>query len=370
MADAVTSTGRGAGFNPANRFEALSVEPDVDWDPSEERPLRTQFLRDLSQTIISYNESPDIPFRASLNPYRGCEHGCAYCYARPTHEYLGFSAGLDFESRIMVKENAPELLRAELGSRKWEPQWIALSGVTDPYQPIEKKLQITRRCLEVLAEFRNPVVIVTKNRLVTRDLDVLAELGQHNAVCVYLSLTTLRPELRRSMEPRTATPAARLETIRALAAAGIPVGVLTAPIIPGLNDEEIPALLTAAAAAGAKFAGYVMLRLPLAVRPLFEDWLERCVPERKDKVLNQLRSMRDGKLNSAEFGDRMRGHGLFAEQIRQLFQVSARKAGLHARGPELSTASFRRPGGRQLELLPANPGKPATEGIILPPIGF
>lgn len=346
------SSGRGAGYNPANRFESLTLEPDPDWDPSENPPVRTQFLRDLSQTILTYNDSPDIPFRTSLNPYRGCEHGCAYCYARPTHEYLGFSAGLDFESRIMVKENAPELLREELSAANWRPQWIALSGVTDPYQPVEKKLQITRRCLEVLAEFRNPVGIITKNRLVTRDLDVLGELARHRAVCVYLSLTTLRPELRRNLEPRTASPTARLEAIQTLAAAGIPAGVLTAPVIPGLNDEEIPALLKAAAQAGAQFASYVMLRLPLAVRPLFEEWLERCVPERKEKVLNRLRAIRGGKLNSAEFGDRMRGQGLFAEQIRQLFLVSAKKAGLNQRDPELSTAAFRRPGGRQLELLP------------------
>jgi DNA repair photolyase len=350
MNDDAQRQGRGAGTNPTNRFESVSCEPDPDWDPAEDPPVRTRFFRDHSQTILSYNDSPDIPFRASLNPYRGCEHGCAYCYARPTHEYLGFSAGLDFESRIMVKEGAPDLLRTELTSRKWEPQWIALSGVTDPYQPVEKKLQITRRCLEVLAEFRNPVGIVTKSRLVARDIDLLGELAKHNAACVYLSLTTLRPELRRSMEPRTASPTARLETIRALAEAGIPVGVLTAPIIPGLNDDEIPALLRAAADAGAKFASYVMLRLPLTVQPLFEEWLERCVPERKEKVLNRLRSLRGGKLNSAGFGDRMRGQGLFADQIRQLFKISARKAGLSERGPELSMAAFRRPGGRQLHL--------------------
>jgi DNA repair photolyase len=304
----------------------------------------------LSRTVISYNDSPDIPFRASLNPYRGCEHGCAYCYARPTHEYLGFSAGIDFESRIMVKENAPELLRAELSSRKWEPQWIALSGVTDSYQPIEKTLRITRRCLEVLAEFRNPVGIVTKNRLVARDIDLLGELARHNAACVYLSLTTLKPDLRRVMEPRTAAPGARLETIRKLADAGIPVGVMTAPVIPGLNDEEIPALLDAAAAAGAKFASHVMLRLPLTVRPVFEEWLERCVPERREKVLNRLRDVRGGALNSARFGERMRGAGIYAQQIDQLFKVAARKAGLTGRRPDLSTAAFRRPGGRQLDL--------------------
>lgn len=350
MSEAFRQSGRGTAFNPANRFEALHVEPDPEWDASEERPLRTQFLRDLSQTIITYNDSPDIPFRASLNPYRGCEHGCAYCYARPTHEYLGFSAGLDFESRIMVKENAAELLRAELSSAKWQPQWVAMSGVTDPYQPAEKKLKITRRCLEVLTEFRNPVGIVTKNRLVTRDIDLLAELASHQAASVYVSLTTLKPDLRRMMEPRTASPTGRLETIRALAEAKIPVGVLTAPIIPGLNDEEIPALLHAAAEAGATFTNYVVLRLPLAVRPLFEEWLERCVPLRKDKVINRLKSLRDGRLNSSEFGERMRGQGLFAEQIQKLFQLSAKKAGFRAKGPELSTASFRRPGGLQLDL--------------------
>jgi len=345
-----TTQGRGAGFNPPNRFEALACEPDPDWDPSECPPLRTQFFRDLSQTILSYNDSPDIPFRASLNPYRGCEHGCAYCYARPTHEYLGFSAGLDFESRIMVKENASELLRAELNSKKWQPQWIALSGVTDPYQPIEKKLLITRRCLEVLSEFRSPVGIVTKNRLVARDIDVLRDLAGHNAACVYLSITTLKADLRRTMEPRTASPTARLETISVLADAKIPVGVLTAPIIPGLNDEEIPALLNAASGAGATFASYVVLRLPLAVRPLFEEWLERCVPERKDKVINRLKAIRDGKLNSSEFGERMRGQGIFSDQIRQLFRIYARKAGLSEHGPALSIAAFRRPGGTQLPL--------------------
>lgn len=312
--------------------------------------MRTQFLRDLSQSIISYNDSPDIPFRASLNPYRGCEHGCAYCYARPTHEYLGFSAGLDFESRIMVKENAPELLRSELSAKNWQPQWLAMSGVTDCYQPVEKQLRITRRCLEVLAEFRNPVGIVTKNRLVTRDIDLLGELARHQAATVLISLTTLKPDLRRAMEPRTASPAARLETIRQLAAAGIPVGVMIAPVIPGLTDEEIPSLLKAAAEAGAGFANYVMLRLPLAVAPLFEEWLARCVPERREKVLNRLKAVRGGRLNSAEFGGRMRGEGIFADQIRDLFRISRKKAGLAESGPELSVARFRRPGGVQLEL--------------------
>ncbi len=327
------------------------MERDEQWDPSEDRPVRTKFFRDLSLSIISYNDSPDIPFRASLNPYRGCEHGWAYCYARPTHEYLGFSAGLDFESRIMVKENAPELLRAELSSSKWKPQWLALSGVTDAYQPIEKKLQITRRCLEVLAEFRQPVGIVTKNRLVTRDIDLLQQLASHDAVAVYISLTTLNPDRRRAMEPRTSSPQARLDAVRQLADAGIPVGIMIGPVIPGFTDEEIPALLKAAADTGATFASYIMLRLPLTVRPLFEDWLERNIPDRKEKVLNRLREMRGGKLNSAEFGKRMRGEGKYADQIRDLFRISLKKSGLQSNSPQLSIASFRRPGGDQLQLV-------------------
>jgi DNA repair photolyase len=342
--------GRGSAANPPNRFEALHLERDEDWDPAEDRPVRTEFFRDDSQSIISYNNSPDIPFRASLNPYRGCEHGCAYCYARPTHEYLGFSAGLDFETRIMVKENAPELLRAELSSSKWEPQWLALSGVTDAYQPVEKKLRITRRCLEVLAEFRNPVGIVTKNRLVTRDLDVLTELARFNAASVLLSLTTLIPERQRVMEPRTSSPQARLETIRQLKDAGVPVGIMIGPLIPGLTDEEIPSILEAAAAAGATSAAYIMLRLPLVVAPLFEDWLEREFPKRKEKVINRLREMRGGRLNTSEFGERMRGSGRYADQIDQLFKLSLRKFGYAARSHELSTAHFRRPGGTQMEL--------------------
>src|SRR6185436_4215658 len=252
--DSVTVKGRGASINPANRFEEIHLERDIDWNPEEDPAPRTQFFRDQSATIINYNDSPDIGFDASINPYRGCEHGCIYCYARPTHEYLGFSAGLDFESRIMVKERAPELLRRELSSPKWKPQVIALSGVTDCYQPIERKLKLTRGCLEVLAEFRNPVGIVTKNHLVTRDLDLLQELARHNAAAVCISLTSLDTELRRVMEPRTSPPAARLAAIRALSQAGIPVGALIAPVIPGLTDHEVPALVEAAAKAGARSA--------------------------------------------------------------------------------------------------------------------
>ena len=344
------SAHRGAAENPPNRFENIHLERDEDWNPEEDSLPRTQFLKDNSKTVIAYNDSPDIGFEASVNPYRGCEHGCIYCYARPFHEYLGFSSGLDFETKIMVKENAPKLLREELSSPKWKPQVIAMSGVTDCYQPIERKLKLTRGCLEVLAEFRNPVAIVTKNFLVTRDIDLLSELARHNAAKVYISITTLDTELRKVMEPRTSPPAARLEAVRRLAEAGIHVGILMAPIIPGLTDHEIPTLLEAAAKAGAKSAGHVTLRLPHAVAPLFEQWLQTHFPDRKDKVLNRLRAMRGGKLYDSQFGQRMRGEGIFADQIDQLFDVARRKAGIAERGGELSVAAFRRPGGAQLQL--------------------
>jgi DNA repair photolyase len=341
---------RGAASNPPNRFERIQLERDADWNPEEDPLPRTQFFKDHSRTIIATNDSPDIGFEASINPYRGCEHGCVYCYARPFHEYLGFSSGLDFETKIMVKEDAPKLLRAELSSPKWQPKVLAMSGVTDPYQPIERRLQITRGCLEVLAEFRNPVSIVTKNQLVTRDLDLLGELARHNAAAVFISLTTLDTELRKVMEPRTAPPAARLATITKLAQAGIPVGVLVAPVIPGLTDHEIPSLVQAAVAAGARFAGHVTLRLPHAVAPLFEQWLEHHFPNQKEKVLNRLRALRGGKLYDAEFGTRMRGEGIFAEQMDQMFDVACRKAGIAENELELSTAAFRRPGAAQLSL--------------------
>jgi DNA repair photolyase len=351
QSDSLIAAHRGALGNPANRFEHLQLEPDADWNPDEDPLPRTQFLRDLSASIIAYNNSPDIGFDASVNPYRGCEHGCVYCYARPTHEYLGFSSGLDFETKIMVKENAAQLLRAELSAKKWQPQIIVLSGNTDCYQPVERKLKITRGCLEVLAEFRNPVAIITKNALVTRDLDVLAELASHQSASVCLSITTLDPELRRVMEPRTSPAAARLTAIRQLAAAGIPVSVNVAPVIPGLNDHEIPAILQAAADAGATGAGFTMLRLPHANTELFVQWLATHYPHRKDKVLNQLRTMRDGKLYDSQWGSRMKGEGIFAEQIQRIFTVARRKAGIQNNQPPLSTAAFRRPGGTQLKLL-------------------
>lgn len=341
---------RGATGNPANRFEPIHLERDEDWNPEEDALPTTKFFHDRTRTILNRNDSPDIGFTYSLNPYRGCEHGCIYCYARPTHEYLGFSSGLDFETRIMVKLNAPQRLREELSSPRWRPQCIAVSGVTDCYQPVERKLKLTRGCLEVFAEFRNPVGIVTKNALVARDLDLLAELARHNAVVVFVSVTTLDTDLRKVMEPRTSPPTARLAAIRKLRDAGVPVGVMVAPIIPGLNDHEIPNLLAAAADAGAKFAGHVVVRLPYSVAPLFEQWLTTHFPDRKEKVLSRIRSLRGGKLNDPQFGMRMIGGGIFAEQIEQMFNVACRREGIGDNHLQLSTASFRRPGGKQLSL--------------------
>ncbi len=345
---------RGALVNPANRFLVVQRAHDdafADLDPAEEPAAQTQFIDDHTQSILSRNDSPDVGFTWSVNPYRGCEHGCSYCYARPTHEYLGYGAGIDFESRILVKRQAPELLRAELARPGWSPDVIALSGVTDCYQPIERRLGLTRQCLGVLAEFRNPVVIVTKNALVVRDLDILVELARHQAVAVFISLTTLDPGLRAVLEPRASPPAARLEAIRRLAAAGVPVGILAAPMIPALNDHELPRLVGAAVAAGAQYASYTVLRLPLSVRPVFLDWLERHYPDRRDKILNQLREYREGALNKSDFGNRMRGTGAVADRLSALFAVICRRQGIAGNRPSLSTAAFRRVEPGQLELL-------------------
>ena len=338
--------GRGAAENPPNRFEKLAYIPDPDLtDPLEEiePAIKTQFLKDSSRSIIAYNDSPDVGFDASVNPYRGCEHGCIYCYARPTHEYLGFSAGLDFETRILVKEDAPELLRKELSSPRWKPQVVAMSGVTDCYQPVERRLKLTRGCLEVFAEFRNPVAIVTKNHLVTRDVDILKDLAQYNAAGVCVSVTTLDPELARVMEPRTSKPADRLEAIETLTKAGVPAGVMVGPVIPGLTDHETMAIVAAAANAGARFAGYIVMRLPYAVKDLFVTWLEEHYPARKKKVLSHILDIRGGKLNDPRFKSRMKGEGVFAEQIRGMFTLACRKAGIIGRSPGLSVAAFRRP---------------------------
>jgi DNA repair photolyase len=344
--------GRGAAQNPANRFEKLHIERDLDvlQLTEEELPPHTVLLRDKTSSVLTKNDSPDVGFEFSINPYRGCEHGCIYCFARPTHEYLGFSSGLDFESKILVKENAPSLLREELSSRKWQPQVVVMSGVTDCYQPIERKLKITRGCLEVFAEFRNPVAIITKNHLITRDIDLLQELARYQAVIVNISLTTLDAELARIMEPRTAMPEARLDAIKQLSDAGIPVNVMVAPIVPAITDHETVLILKRAAEAGAVSAGYTVMRLPYAVKDLFEQWVKTHFPDRAEKVLNRIRSLRDGKLNDSTWGKRMRGEGIFADQISSTFKVAVRKFGLDRPRPELSTAGFRRPGGNQLAL--------------------
>jgi DNA repair photolyase len=341
--------GRGASWSPANRFEKLHVDlgdadlVQIDPTDAEERPRpATQFFRDGTKTIIARNNSPDVGFETSVNPYRGCEHGCIYCFARPTHEYLGLSAGLDFESKIMVKTDAPKLLEEELSSPKWKPQVLVMSGVTDPYQPVERKLRITRGCLEVLAKFRNPVAIITKNRLVTRDVDLLGELASYQASAVNVSVTSLDPDLQRVLEPRTSSPQARLEAVSMLRSAGIPVGVMVAPIIPGLTDHEVPKILEACAKAGAQFAGYTIVRLPWAIAPLFEHWLDEHFPQKKEKVLQRIRDIRGGaKLNDARWSSRIKGEGIYAEQIKSMFEVGCRRAGMNER-PKLSTASFRR----------------------------
>ncbi len=347
LPNSIAIRGRGATGNPTNRFETIDYAPDTDAEVGEgfeatSRPA-TVLLRDTSRTIISHNNSPDVGFDYSINPYRGCEHGCIYCYARPTHEYLGFSAGLDFETRIMVKTDAPRLLREELSRPKYQPVHLAMSGVTDCYQPIERKLRLTRGCLEVLAECNNPVSIITKNHLVTRDIDLLSPLARINAALVFVSITTLDPALQRVMEPRTSTPRDRLAAISELSSAGIPVGVMVAPVIPGLTDHEMPDILDAASKAGARSAGYTALRLPFGVKDLFEEWLGLHFPDRKDKILNRVRSMRDGKLNNSDFKSRMRGEGIWADQLHDLFQLTKRKTGLNRPLPPLSAASFRRP---------------------------
>ncbi|MEZ0224906.1 MAG: PA0069 family radical SAM protein [Alphaproteobacteria bacterium] len=351
--------GRGALENPVGRFEPLQVEADPEALASEvdedgevlPRRIRTEVFRDKSRSIISSNDSPDIGMEATVNPYRGCEHGCIYCYARPTHEYLGLSAGLDFETKIFAKPDAPKLLEEKLQSPGWQPKLIFFSGVTDPYQPLEKKLKITRACLEVLADFCNPVSFITKNHLVTRDIDLLQRLAAKDAASVNLSITTLDRKLTRLMEPRASTPALRLRAIEQLAKAGIPVNVMIGPVLPGLTEHEIPSILESAASAGAQWAGYTMLRLPYGVKDLFQTWLLEHYPDRADKVLNRIRSIRDGKLNDSEFGTRMRGEGFYAEQISTVFELSRKRFGLTKR-VRLSTAHFNRHArDRQLSLL-------------------
>lgn len=364
--------GRGAGLNPGNRFEGRREELDgetLDTDLAEVHaehmarhadrsgvvaadeggqllPLRvipTELFEDDTRTILNRVDSPDLNFRWTLNPYRGCEHGCVYCYARPDHEYLGFSSGLDFESKIVVKRKAPLLLRAGLRRPSWIGEPIAMSGDTDCYQPQEASLRLTRGCLEVMAEARQPVSVITKSRLILRDLPLLRSLSYYGCVHVAVSLTTLDPRLSGIMEPRASSPMHRLEAIRTLSAAGIPVMVMTAPIVPGLNDRELPALLEAAAEAGARSAGYVLLRLPHQIKALFREWLERDLPRSAKRIEGLIRQTRGGRLYDSTFGVRGRGSGPMAEQIAVLFGAMVKKYGLDRGMPAFDPSYFRRP---------------------------
>jgi len=347
--------GRGAGINPSGRYEPLSRHVfDDGWETLEDLPpFKTEVQIERPRTIITRNTSPDISFDRSINAYRGCEHGCIYCFARPTHAYMGMSPGLDFEAKLFAKPDAPKLLERELGKQGYVPRTIAIGTNTDPYQPIEKTWRITRQILEVLEAHDHPVGIVTKSALVTRDIDILSRMAEKSLVKVALSVTTLDKKLARSMEPRTSTPPRRLQAMRALHDAGIPVSVMVAPVIPGLNDHEMERILDSARAAGAREAGYVILRLPLEVSPLFKDWLLRNYPDRYRHVISLIRSMRDGKDYDAEWGKRMKGAGPYAWQIGRRFEMTARRLGLNSRRQSLRTDLFSAPNGaaRQLELL-------------------
>jgi DNA repair photolyase len=347
--DQPQATGRGSQINPPTRFalpyyeaDLEHVEHDTEYLDSLRNP-RTEYFPDASRSIVTENDSPDIGFRFSINPYRGCAHGCAYCYARPYHEYLGLNAGLDFETKVFVKEDAPELFREFLNRDKWQPEQIGLSGVTDCYQPVERHYQLTRRILEVAVEARQPMSVITKNALITRDIDLLQNLASENLVHVNVSITTLDAALARSLEPRTTTPAARLRAVKELSAAKVPVRVLVAPIIPGLTDCEIPSILEAAKEAGAMHAGYTILRLALTVAPVFREWLQRERPDHLERIEGRVRNMHGGKLNDSEFGRRMTGSGEMAEQIRNLFRLFRRRHGLDGGLPDYDCTRFRPP---------------------------
>jgi DNA repair photolyase len=355
LIDAERRRGRGARSNRAGRYERELREAfDDGWESlCGLAPFKTEVARETAKSIIATNDSPDIGFDQSINPYRGCEHGCIYCYARPTHAYLGLSPGLDFETRLTAKVNAAALLERELASPRYSPKVIALGAVTDPYQPIEREHRITRSVLEVLDAASHPVGIVTKSALVVRDVDILARMAQRSLVKVAISVTTLDRSIARKMEPRAATPQRRLDAMRALHEAGVPVGVMAAPIVPAINDSEIESILEAAGDAGADEAGYVLLRLPLELKELFREWLAAELPDRASRVIGILRSMHGGRDYVASFGHRQRGSGPYAEQIGARFRLAAKRLGLNQRHLKLRTDLFRRPTpqGGQLSLL-------------------
>jgi DNA repair photolyase len=352
--DEARRRGRGALSNASGRFEPFAaVGFDDGWQSVEDLPpFRTEVTIDTSRKVITRNNSPDIPFDRSINPYRGCEHGCIYCFARPTHAYLGLSPGLDFESKLFMKPDAPELLEREISARNYSPRPIALGTNTDPYQPIERRHEIMRRILEVLERAGHPVSIVTKSNLVTRDIDILARLASRRLVRVCISVTTLDAKLSRVMEPRAPTPSRRLAALRELSAAGVPAGVMVAPVIPAINDAEIERILDAAAACGVEGAGYVLLRLPLEVRDLFREWLKANFPDRERHVFALIRQTRGGKDYDATFGKRMVGGGPYAWMIRKRFETACSRFGLNVNKTQLTTEHFRppRPVSEQLSL--------------------
>jgi DNA repair photolyase len=363
MVDAIPDRprkGRGAIGNPDGRFEPQTrVRVDDGWatpadsDDDEPPPLATTVSIDASRTIIARNQSPDIPFEQSINPYRGCEHGCIYCYARPSHGYLGLSTGLDFETKLFARPNAAKLLDAELRKPGYKPSAIALGSNTDPYQPVERNLKITRAILETLATFHHPFTIVTKSNLVTRDIDLIAPMAAQNLAKVFVSVTTLDRTLARKLEPRAATPSRRLEAIAALTEAGVPTGVMVAPVIPALTDAGLESVLEAARKVGARSAAYTLLRLPHEIKDLFTEWLEAHEPHRAKHVLSLVREMREGRLNDPAFGSRMRGSGPYAELIAQRFRLTCTRLGLNKRDWSFDLGKFRVPPGpgEQLTLL-------------------
>jgi len=336
--------GQGAQQNPKNRFH----KQEIVWDEGEERAHKVQLFYDQPKKIISKFQSSDVPGEYSVNAYQGCEHGCVYCYARESHQYWGWSAGKDFESKIIIKENAPQLLRETFRQKNYEPKTIMMSGNTDCYQPLERKFELTRQLLQVMLEHRNPVGIITKNALIERDLDILQQMAQLNLVHVVFSVTTRDESLRRKLEPRTASSQKKFAAMNKLSHAGVPTGVMTAPIIPGLNHHEIPELLKQASEAGARTAAYTVVRLNGEIATIFSDWLDKAYPDRKDKVLNQIKSLHGGHVEDRRFGKRMRGEGEYAKMIKQLFMVSKNQYFPHSSMPPLDTSQFRRNGHWQL----------------------